>query len=219
MPVIPNTIVQQIEFFEQHVPVWNTADPTVIGLQPEQVAEIQARTTAARNAYEAALAARQSSRNATVAMHDAVRSMREYGGGLVNTIKAYAQATGNENVYTLAEIPPPNPPSPTPAPNQPYDVRWSITTTGNLHMTWKASGNFATYYEVFRQLPGETSFRLLGTAGDKAFTDSTIPAGTPSAVYYIRPRRDEKTGPASNQVTVAFNPAQQESGGELSLAA
>lgn len=60
MGVVPNTIIGQIQFFENHIGKWAVA-PTTIGLTAAQVTSITALTSAARAAYEAAEIARMDS--------------------------------------------------------------------------------------------------------------------------------------------------------------
>lgn len=214
---LPNNRLEMIQWFETRLPIW-TANAATIGLTADEVTALGTLVTAARTAYDDAQSARSTSKAATAGYYSAVSSMREVGAEMIAKIKVFAEQNNDPEVYETAEVSAPDPRSPAPPPNQPTDVRWSLTTTGMASLTWKASGNFSTYYEIFRKLEGQTSFTLIGTTGEKSFVDGAIPTGTPSAVYYIRPRRDANIGPTSTQITASFNPSSDESGG-LALAA
>ena len=227
MSVLPDSRIERIEWFEQRLAAW-VANATDIGLTNEQVTQLQAEIAAARVAYNAAQQARDDSRSATVAFHDAEGTMTSDGRDLIKTIKAFAETSNDPNVYVLANVPPPADPEPQGAPGTPTDIQTRLNSIGQLEITWKAADaapSSGAYFVIQRRLEGEASFSLRGTAGAKTFTDTTIPLGTSRATYVITPKRGELTGTPSQQFTVQFGvnipgPGSEGSGeGGLTLAA
>jgi len=225
--VLPGSLLAQIEFFEQRIATW-AADPAAIGLTAPQVAGLAAEVGAARVAYNASLAARISSRDSTVTFHNATSTMAATGRGLIKEIKAFAQSTGDDDVYADASIPPPADPEPLGPPGTPYDMTTTLNNAGHLLLTWKAdnaSASSGAYFMLQRRLNTEQSFTLLGGVGAKSFTDVTVPLGTNQAIYIITPHRADLVGQPSNQVVVQFgvnipSPGQESSGeGGLNIAA
>ncbi|MDQ7013265.1 MAG: hypothetical protein Q9O74_05130 [Planctomycetota bacterium] len=71
----------------------------------------------------------------TQSYYDAIAAMHSgpnAGSDLIDTIKNFAQATDDPNVYTLAEIPPPAPPAPS--------TRSNAATTAGRSTTWTPPG-------------------------------------------------------------------------------
>lgn len=206
MAVLPKTRRAQIEWFESRVGAWSD-DPGAIGLTEGQVAELAANVAAARAKYEQAERARNASRSATVGYHAAADTLVQGGRDLVATIKAFAEASDDREVYARAEIPPPADRSPLPAPGTPHDLRITLETTGRISLVWKADDAAASsgaYFIVQRRLDDEPGFAILGATGTKSFRDETVPLGTRRATYMVQPFRGSKAGRPSVQVTVQF---------------
>ncbi|MDQ7014451.1 MAG: hypothetical protein Q9O74_11230 [Planctomycetota bacterium] len=91
MAVLPGSLLAQIEFLEQCIATW------------------AAEVGAARVACNASLVARISSRDSTVRFYNATSTMAATGRGLIKEIKAFAQSTGDDDVYADASIPPHTP--------------------------------------------------------------------------------------------------------------
>lgn len=206
MSEIPDTINGKIQYFEQHIPLW-AADPVAIGLTAQQMMDITSLTGAARVAYNAAQAARQESKGATVTQNAAVASMMTLGTALIATIKAYADANGNDlAVYTSAGISPGGTPTPLPAPVPATDVSAMLLNSGEIRLSWRGTVANGTFYTVHRRIGNGAGdgFELIGSAAAKAFVDTTIPAGTSEASYYLVTHRDELTSDNSEPITVRF---------------
>ncbi len=187
MATLPDTRLGKIEFFEQRIAPWTT-NVTAIGLEGTQVVNLDALTTAARDAYEAAQAARNASKAATQEFYDAVAAMvggDDAGSDMIEQIKNHAQSTGNPNVYVLAQIPAPAAPSPAPAPGRPSNFEVSLVPiNGALTLRWKCAnpaGTSGTMYKVERRIGASGSYVTLDTVGEKSFTDESLPTSAASA--------------------------------------
>ncbi len=162
---------------------------------------------AARDAYTAQQNAKQAGKAATTALHNALTAMRNAGGDVIKTIKAYAATTNNPNVYNISQVDPPAPPTPLPAPGQPSNFKVEVTPSGAIQLTWKAKDatvSSGVFFSVRRKLGTESAFALVGNVGAKKFLDSTILQGTISATYIVQGFRGEVPGDESDQLTVQF---------------
>lgn len=188
--VLPSSRDEMIAWFADRDNLWAAA-PTAIGLTAAQVTQLTALVTAAQNALNAATVARIASKDATVLYHVTADALREYGGDLVKVIKAYADATNNQTVYSSASIPPPAPPTPAGPPTQPTDLSASLLPGGGLRLRWKGTTAQKAFFSVYRRAEGQTGFTLVDSPAAKTYDDTTIPQGANSVTYYIQARRDD----------------------------
>jgi hypothetical protein len=204
--VVPNKDIDAVQFFEDHLSPWST-NAVAIGTTAGAITAFTPVVKAARDAYTAQQKAQQAAKNATTAWHNAVKAMREMGGDLIKTIKAFADSSGNPAVYTLAEIPMPAAPTPAPPPTQPTDFKVSLTGSGALELSWKCSNGASStgaFFVVTRKLAGESAFTTVGNVGKKKFTDASITVGTTGATYLVQGFRGEQAGPVSLPFGVQF---------------
>lgn len=186
---LPDKRLDVLEWLESHVTIWSgIADPANIGLTEVQVAAITAATTSARNAYDEVILIRANSKDATQTWYNAVDSARQGAAALVATIKAFAEATGNSNVYAQAGVSENADPSARPAPNTPANLTTRLLSSGAVELTWDASD--AAFFDVKRRVNGAGPFTLAGSvASEKKFIDENIPPGTTSVSYTVTARR------------------------------
>lgn len=206
MPVVPSKRNDMISFFATRLPVW-AQNPTAIGLTAAQAAELSARLNAAQTAAAEQLIMQAQAKAATEEANEVAASLRAFGGTLVNTIRAFAEASNNPAVFAQAQIPAPAAPTPAPPPSMPYDLKADIDNTGGVVLAFKsdhAAAHTGVFFEVRRRLDGQGGFTLIGTSGVKTFTDSAIPLGTTSAIYTITARRGALSSPASENIFVPF---------------
>ena len=198
MGVIPASRLGKIEFYESHLQAWAT-NAASIGLDPAAVLAFQTLVTNARSAYLDAEMKREASKAATLTFHEDTDAMATIGSALMKNIRAYAESTDDPGVYALAQIPAPSQPSPVGPPGQPYELTVGLAQTGALALRWKCdnpSGATGTVYEVQRRI-GTGPFQFVEVAGERAFEDVTIPAGSSNIVYQITAVRGKARGPAA----------------------
>ncbi len=228
MSILPGSTIEQIQFCEAHVPVW-TEVAMAIGLTAPQVASLGTKTSAARGAFNAAQAAREASKAATIQQNTDARTMRNQASDLIRQIKAYAELQSNPNsVYAAAQIPPPSAPLPMPAPGKPSDFSVVLESDGSVTLSWNAAESAAStgaFFTISRKLPGQSSFSGIGGAPGTtsesrrcSFTDATVPtsAAGSGAQYIVQGFRGTRIGEASDAVTVQFG---VDGGGGMSLSA
>lgn len=224
MGTVPSSNLGKVQFYETHLSPW-TNHAAAIGLELPAVAALTTATQEARAAYDEMLAARTASKSATQNFYQKVAVMHGdpgLGSDMIDTIKNYAQTTGDPGVYTLADIPAPTPPGEVGPPGTPFDFRVELKQTGAVQFSWKCnnpSGAGGTVYEIRRSIAGG-AFEFVDNAGERRYTDDTIPSGSGPATYQITGVRSTVRGETAEFTIKMGVPGEggQESGG-LSLAA
>lgn len=216
MPVLPNAVIDQIQFCEAHNPVW-AATPAAIGLTAAQCTALDTATKAARAAYNATQTARSVSKAATTTLNMDAKIMVAQAGDLIRQIKAFAELQANPGtVYAAAQVPPPAAPTPLPAPGKPTEFSVVLNADGSVTLSWLSADSAAStgaFYTISRKLPGQTSFTGIGGAPGStsetrrpSFTDDTVPASAAGAgaQYIVQGYRGTRFGEASDAITVQF---------------
>lgn len=226
MSVLPDTLIEQIEFCESHWPLWNAA-PTSVGLTAPLVLGLKTATEAARASFNSAIVARQASKAATTTQNANGTTMRGVAADLIRQIKAYAELQSNPaTVYAAAQIPQPADPTPAAAPGKPTDFAVVLNSDGSITLSWNSTNSAAStgaFFTVSRKLPGQGAFSGVGGAPGTTsetrrafFIDTTIPtsAASQGAQYIVQGFRGTRLGDASDAVVVQFG---VDGGGGLSV--
>ncbi|MBX3385117.1 MAG: fibronectin type III domain-containing protein [Phycisphaeraceae bacterium] len=206
MSTYPRDRDQFLVWAEAHVDLW-LANATQIGLTNAQASEFKNTVGAMRESVTAQQIARDAAKSATMTAKVSENSTRGLTGDLVRTIRAFAIASNDPNVYALAQIPAPASKSPVPPPGQPFDFRVELNSTGSITLRWKANnpaGSANVVYFIQRRLVNQSNFSIVGAVGERAFTDETLPIGSDGAVYIVTPQRGGTQGQPSRQLLVAF---------------
>lgn len=215
MGVVPDKDVDALQFFEFHVPIWQSAAAS-IGVSASMVTGLDNAAKAARSQLNAKETARQASKTATNAFNGGMTNLRGIGADLIKTIKAFADTTNNPNVYNLAQIPPPAAPTPAPPLEAPTNLVADPAADGTISLKWKGSIKYSTFFSIFRKGPGEAGFFQIATVAAKSFIDTAPPPPTGSSTgsrtveYLVRAQRQTEIGPPSSSVTVTYG-----AGGEM----
>ncbi len=210
MNVIPQNREDAILFCEQHLSAWG-ANSAALGLLPATVTQLVTLTTQARAKFNNAQSTRQISKTATNDYYVGVATMRSLAADMVKVIKAKAELDNNPNLYSLAQIPPPDAPSVQPPPGKPNNVNITLNPGGSVTLKWDATNSTAStgvFFQVARRINTNTGpqqgFAGVGGTMTKQFTDETIPVGTDSVSYIIQGFRGDKPGTPSDQIVVQF---------------
>jgi hypothetical protein len=206
MGTYPRDRQEFLNWCESHQPVWE-ANAAAIGLTTAQTAAFKGATTTMRSRVTAQTTAKEAAKSATDAVVEQERTLRNSASDLVRAIRSFAENGNNPNVYTIAQIPPPQASSPVPPPGQPTDFKVELNPSGSITIKWKAKhpeGSDRVVYFVQRKLAGAANFALLGGTGDKFYEDDTLPSGSDGATYIVTAQRGQVSGPPSQQFTVTF---------------
>jgi len=220
--VVPQSRQELIAWYAQRAPVW-AANAVAIGLDPAQVATLAGLVSTAEGAESSAFASRAASQANTVIYHNETDTLKDFGAGLVKTIKAFADATNDPNVYATATIPPPTPPAPLGAPDAPTNVTAVLNNAGHINVQWQGSRTGGTSFRVERSVTpvGGTAgpWTLLDSVEERAFVDDAVPQGLATAVYRIFAQRSGGTSPVSEPGQVVFGTDGAGGATDLTLAA
>jgi hypothetical protein len=196
MRVVPDKQDERIAFYEIRLANWE-ARAAQIGLSSEEVAQLAEAVAATRAALTAARVARAAARTATQWLKEADEAMATLGAVALLKIRGTARVKGDE-VYTLASVSVPKPPSRMGPPGKPENFQVELTTLGWLALRWtcdQPAGAAGTMYQVHRRLGEGKPFEYVGTAGERKYVDTSVPAGTASVTYQVRAVRSKSVGP------------------------
>lgn len=219
--VLPANKPDQIQFFEQRIESW-IAKADQIGLDALELEPFRQQIEDARNAMNAAFTARDASRDATVDYNATFKKMSDTGRALVATIKAYAERTGDESVYSIASIPPPKPASPTPPPEAPTNVSAILQQDGTIKIEWDGSIANGVTYMVYRRTDAGAGFgpqTLVGSIGARSLIDPGITGCVRTVGYQVRAVRGTQFSPFSAEATIRFTVSGEGAGGQVAQAA
>jgi hypothetical protein len=196
MSLVPEKIVDRIQFFENHTGPFST-NAVAIGITTTEATDLQTKTAAARAAFDARQAAQQAAEAATLAMYDAVEAMSVAGQALIDKIRAKAKQVGGNSVYTLSELPPPATPTTVGNPGTPSALKVELKPNGSIGLAWDCSnppGCTGVLYHVYRQIEAVGDFTFIGGSGNRKFVDASLPMGTQTVVYKIQGVRTTSMG-------------------------
>ncbi|QQS09697.1 MAG: hypothetical protein IPK69_03495 [Phycisphaerales bacterium] len=211
MAVLPSSIVDRLEWFEQRYQDWidNSAS---VGLSPAQSDAVKQATVAARAAYNAAQAARIAAKNATIGQAAAMRTLSDLGADAIRYIRAFAESQPTQQqqdtVYQLASVPPPAPPTPAGPPEAPTDLVGDPNADGTVTLNWKGSTANQTFFTIWRRIGTSTTWTQVGAVASKTFIDATAPAGVASVRYTVRAQRNNQVSAQSVEAVVNFGISQ-----------
>lgn len=222
MATLPRSKSDTIAYLESRIATWVT-EAANIGLGVDQASDLNLAVVAAAGALDAAEQARAASQAATVTYDAAYAEMRALAGAAIKSIRAYALTTDDPSaVYATAQIPPPAPPQPIPAPAAPTDITFELQSTGAIMLRWKApqpAPGAEVFTSVSRKLDGQTGFTTVFDTGAKEFLDDTIPPGTANVQYVLRAKRGSQVSAPSSVITIYLGAAGNDGVQGLSIAA
>ncbi len=213
-PTSPRT--DFLQWCQDHVEIFED-NYAAVGITQAQASAFKKAVDDATASEGAQSRAKQAAKAATDENTQRFGILRKSVSGVVRSIKTFAENTDNDNVYVIAQIPPPATPGSTPPPGKPFAVSVQLdTNTGAPVLKWKASNpprTSGTSYIIRRKLPGESTYSFIGVTGSKTYTDNAFTAGPDSVQYTIQGQRSDKAGAASDVFTVNFGRAPGMNGG------
>ncbi|HRJ27599.1 MAG TPA: hypothetical protein PLO61_08845 [Fimbriimonadaceae bacterium] len=208
MRVLPRTQAETIQWVSTRIEPW-TEQATTLGLDPAQVAELTDTLTETEEAYAALHAAKAALQQAQLAFELKYQELRRRTSTSIQAIRAKAQATSNPGLYAEGSVPPPAKPSKSGSPPAPTELTSTLTNDGFIRLDWKARLQDSPFFTIYRQLPGETTFTLLGTSGARQFVDPTLPAGTEFVSYKVVAHRGTQSSVSSEILQIIFGVPKQ----------
>jgi hypothetical protein len=203
---VPRKLAEFVEFLDQKGPKWKLRAED-IGLTPAQGSSAEATAAALRAQFDARVQAEEDLRIAVSKLTTGAVEARRLTGDLIRLIDGFAANSADPTeVYALAEIPAPLPPSPVGSPGLPEAFKVTLDQTGALNLSWKCpnpKGSTGVVYEVMRGFSSSGPFSYLGVTATRKFSDTTVPSGSGVVAYQITGVRSNTRGPAA-RFTVQF---------------
>lgn len=195
-----------LTFFRTHAPRWTTHSAD-LGLSGQTLTSLEDKLAAAETLFNETDTLRTLARAKTAALQEAMAALRQFGGDVVNTIRARAELNQDTDLYELAGIPAPRDPRRLKAPAAPTNVAAQLDSQGRVELTWQAPQRDAfegkTYFIIERQLVGaidgspNESFTEIGTSHERRFTDTAVPLGWMMVQYRVIATRNGHRSTAS----------------------
>jgi hypothetical protein len=210
MATLPLKIEQFLTFLNERSETWSENGPA-LGLGQQVITEFQGLLSTANIAFDTAGKARNTAKAATDSQNLAISNVRKSAANIIRQVRLTAdRSTTPENIYILAQLPAPQPPSPRPAPEAPTDLRATLNAaTGELTVRWKARQQAEVVYFVTRATISTSGTvgpaELVGTVGGKRFTDADLPAGAAGFQYTVRAQRGRVSGEPSSTLVVRLS--------------
>lgn len=206
MSELPNGRQERLEYFEAHIEPF-TANAAAIGVTPAQAMMLKNAASTNRADFSKMMAARDASKAATVTFYNTNNTLVDLGRDLIKTIKAFAATTNNPNVYALANIDPPAPPTPVPAPETPTDFTGYVTPDGVVTLSWKATPSgpsSGVFFVCERKRMSETGYTILTATMEKACMDPSAHVEASQVQYRIKAVRGNQESAWTTPVSFNF---------------
>ena len=195
-----------MEYFESRISLW-LGNAESIGITDEQATALKTAAELNRAQFNAMDVARNSAKAATNTFYASNNTLTDLGRNLIKTIKAYAQTTNDPMVYSLANIDPPAPPTPVPAPSVPADTTGSVTPDGVVTLSWRADRSGASsgiFFIIERKRAGEADYSVLSATVEKSFMDPNARVNLGLVQYRIKAVRGTESSDWATPVVFNF---------------
>jgi hypothetical protein len=210
-----------LDWFNERIDLW-VANALLVGLSAEMVSSFKAELEAVNAQRADTMQKRNASRAATSKLNDLAEATRATGASLIATIKAYAAATGDPDVFDLSQVPPPKPAAPLPPPVAPTNVTCALQPSGAIRIDWDGTVAHGVTYMVFRRTDPGTGFgpqTLVGSIGARTLVDSGLTGCVQTVGYQVRAVRGTQFSEFSTEATIRFSPAGEGAGGSAAAEA
>lgn len=202
MSVLPGTRDAMVAWFNDRIDLW-TVSAAEIGLDPLAVTAFKSQLESVNGQISQMAIKRNAARAATINTNASAAVLRAAGSGLIATIKAFAETSGDEEVYEKANVPPPAPPKPAPPPVAPEAVTADPNATGTITLKIKGSVAQNGSFRIERSVDGGP-YVLVDPTRSKTWTDTAVPMNSNVIAYRVFGVRDEKRSQTATGATVNF---------------
>ena len=200
--VVPKTQDGLLDWYAQHQPKWE-ASAAAIGISLAQATALKALVDAATAKRASRNDARQTSKTATQSFNQSLSDLGSFGAALMATIRAFAEATDDPNVYDLADIPAPKPATPAPPPVAPADFTADPNADGTITLRWKGLISQNGSFDIERSIDGG-AWTFVTNVRAKTWKDEAVPMNTNMIAYRGWGRRDDVRSATAAQTMVNF---------------
>ncbi len=198
MATLPERLGRVIWWVKVRVPVWRQ-DPAFIGLDEATIDELEALADEAAQLRIAYAGARSAARAAGATYRQRARTLRKQAAHAAERVRTHAAGQPQPaDVLVAARLRTRSKPSPTPAPGKPIAFTAQLDESGWITCKFVCKNDRSlrgVTYLVERSLGHDGAFEFLTLARGRAFTDKSVPPGTPRATYRVTAQTSTKSGP------------------------
>lgn len=208
-PVVPISKDEMVQFVVDHLPTWE-AKATTLGLGAPQITAMKAARDLALTNQAAVTAARLGSKAATGTFTINCTTLRALTQQAVDRIRYTAITTNNPDIYSVAQIPAPQPPTPTPAPETPTDVSADPNADGTVSVRWKGTASNGQFFTIWRRIGENGTWSQVGSIAGRTrvFTDDNVPnpftTEGASLFYKVLAQRGSQVSDTSNLGVIQY---------------
>jgi hypothetical protein len=171
-----------------------SATPAAFGLTSSQASAYASLNAIYSAAYLVANNELTRTKGTVAAKNDAKKNLKIMASDLAKAIDSNPAVTTQQkedlNIRVRAAA------QPMPPPGTPTDGKATLNGMGAVNLTFKCknpTGSSGTVYQIWRQAD-DGALMYLGGTGEKAFVDSTVPAGTSVLTYKVQAVRSTASG-------------------------
>ncbi len=200
--VVPQSQEGLVNWYATHEPVWSTHFAS-IGVSEAQCSALKDLVEAAKLALTARELAQEEARSKTEAVHTALAALSGFGAAMMSTIRAYAEATDDPNVYQTALIPAPKPDTPAGPATMPTDFEADPNPDGTITLKWKGTVAQGQSFDIERSVDGGAWVFVKNTR-KKNWKDTAVPTNVSGITYRIYGTRNDVRSDKSATAQVLF---------------
>lgn len=172
-----------------------SAAPTTYGLTAANASSYAAKQAAFAAAVEAVGNKLTKNTALVIARNDARQELVTMASDLAKIIDGTPTVTNEQKAELGLSVR--KTPAPVPPPGTPYDFKATLLGNGDLELKWKCNnptGSAGTVYQLFRKVNGVGDYEYVGGAGQKRYTDTSLPTPVSSISYQVQAIRSTAAG-------------------------
>ncbi len=201
--VIPQSKTQMVAFLRARMATWK-AQAENLGMTEAQTQLLEDHLSDTEALLENVVNARLASKSATGSFDVGAATLRALAQQAVERIRVQAQSTNNPDLYNLAMIPAPQPPTPAGPPEVPTDVFADPNADASVTVRWKGSASHGQFFTIWRRVGENGNWSQIATIAGRTrvFNDFTVPSPVTtngaSLFYMVRGQRGTQVSGPSN---------------------
>lgn len=172
-----------------------SATPTLYGLVAAQAAAYAALNDAYADAYDATVDPDTRTKGKIALRNQTAIPLKLMASDLGKIVEGTPTVNDDQKISLGLNVR--ATPSPVAPPGTPSNFKATFVGNGDLELTWKCENPRnanGTLYQVWRQVDGEAEEKYIGGAGQRKYTDTTIPPGATVITYQIQAVRTTAVG-------------------------
>ncbi|HYE62940.1 MAG TPA: hypothetical protein VD997_13170 [Phycisphaerales bacterium] len=201
--IIPASKTEMVNFVRDHLNALK-ANAVALGLTTALTTQLETQLDKTETDEDAMNTARLASRAATGTFDVSCTTLRAIMQQCIDRIRIQAESTANPNLWNVAMLPAPQPPTPAGEPTPGEDVVADPNADGTVTIKWKGSTAHGQFFTVWRRVGDNGAWSQIGSIAGRvrSFVDGGVPSpvttGGASLFYMVRGQRGNQVSKESN---------------------